>query len=105
MFIKSKVLLISLVCLILPAITLGAYFTTIGTVTLNGLASLILSALWKFFVAFAMISFVIAGIYFLTAQGQPDKIDTAKRFVLWGVIGIIVAILAFSIVNIVISLF
>jgi uncharacterized membrane protein YjfL (UPF0719 family) len=32
------------------------------------------------------------------AQGDPTKIAQARQFVLWGVVGIIVAILAYSIV-------
>ena len=57
------------------------------------------------FALFALVSFVIAGIFFLTAQGQPEKLKIARSFVLWGVVSIIVAILAYSIITIVESIF
>ena len=53
------------------------------------------------FGAVAVISFVIAGILFLTAQGDPAKLKTAKGAVLWGIIGVLVGIVAYSIIAIV----
>lgn len=59
------------------------------------------SIAWKVFVIVALIMFVIAGILFLTAAGNPEKIAQARNAFLWGVVGIIVGIIAFSIVAIV----
>jgi hypothetical protein len=56
------------------------------------------------FGAVAVISFVIAGILFLTANGEPEKIKTARSAVIWGIAGVVVGILAFSIIAIVISI-
>jgi len=53
------------------------------------------------FGAIAVICFVIAGILFLTAQGQPEKIKTARSAFIWGVGGVIVGIIAFSIIALV----
>lgn len=52
----------------------------------------------------AVISFVIAGILFLTSNGEPEKIKQARAAVVWGVAGVIVGILAFSIIAIVVGI-
>ena len=61
----------------------------------------ILSAMWKIFGVFAVIGLVVSGILFLTAQGDPQKIQIAKQALLYGIIGVIVGIVAYSIVNII----
>ncbi len=39
---------------------------------------------------------IIAGFLFLTAHGDTTKISSAKKALVWAVIGIFVGILAFS---------
>lgn len=55
------------------------------------------------FSAIAVIMFIIAGILFLTAQGDPDKVQKARGAFMWGIAGVVVGILAFSIIAIVAS--
>jgi NAD/NADP transhydrogenase beta subunit len=45
--------------------------------------------------------FIVAGILFLTSMGDPGKLATARAAVIWAVVGVVVAIIAFSIINIV----
>lgn len=40
-----------------------------------------------------VIIFIYAGFMYLTSQGESDRIEQAKRIVLWGVVGIAVSIL------------
>lgn len=47
----------------------------------------------------AVVVIVFAGQRFLTAKGDPAQITQAKNMILYGVIGLIVAGLAFAIVN------
>lgn len=56
----------------------------------------ILDILWILFVAFAIIMFIVAGFLFLKAQGEPAEIATARKALLWGVIGVVVAVMAFT---------
>jgi len=49
----------------------------------------------------AVICFVVSGILFLTAQGQPEKLSTARSSLIWGFVGVVVGIVAFSIIAIV----
>jgi len=39
----------------------------------------------------AVIMYIIAGYRFITAAGDPAKVDTAKKMVLWVSIGLLVA--------------
>jgi hypothetical protein len=71
----------------------GTWFTSI-------ICNLLRIVIWPVFFGISIIMLIWAGILFLTAQGDPGKISTAKKAVLWAVIGIVVAILAFSAVGI-----
>lgn len=57
----------------------------------------IVDLMWWVFVAGVIILFLFAGLTFLTAQGDPKKLEDARRYVLWGVVGVFVGVLGFSI--------
>lgn len=61
------------------------------------IVNIVLNFIWPLFVGFAVIMFLVAGFMFLTAQGAPEKIATARMSILWGVIGVVIGIIAFSI--------
>ncbi len=42
----------------------------------------VLNFIWPIFIGFAVIMFLVAGFYFLVAQGDPRKVATARQFVL-----------------------
>ena len=72
-----------------------------ASLTLRGVLEKIVSAFWLVFLALAVIMFILAGISFITAGGDPDKLSTARGYFLWGIAGVIVAILGYSIVYLV----
>jgi len=86
--------------LLLPTVAF-AFEGQPGTTNIDSAIRNILNFVWVIFIAFAVLSFIIAGVMFLSAQGDPEKIKEAKKAVLWGVVGVIVAIIAFSIVGII----
>lgn len=51
----------------------------------------------------AVIMIILGAVQFLTSSGDASKVKKAKDTILYGVIGLVVAILAFSIVNFVLS--
>lgn len=53
------------------------------------------------FIAVAMI--VMGGISFATSQGDASKTTKARNTILYGVVGLVVALLAFAIVNFVLG--
>jgi type IV secretory pathway VirB2 component (pilin) len=53
--------------------------------------------------AIAVLMIVIAGTRYVFARGNPEKITQAKNVILYSVIGLVLAALAASIVNVVID--
>ena len=51
----------------------------------------------------AVIFIIMGGITYVTSAGDPGKIKKAKDTILYGIIGVVVALLAYSIVNLVLS--
>jgi hypothetical protein len=57
--------------------------------------------LWAILMAVAAIFIIVAGFHFVTAQGDPEKINLAKRFLLYALIGALVGSLARALVMLV----
>ena len=53
----------------------------------------------------AVIVIIIGGVNYMLSQGDPNKIKKAKDTILYGVIGLVVVLLAFAIVNFVLGVF
>lgn len=51
----------------------------------------------------AVIMIIMGGISFVTSQGDTAKVTKARNTILYGVVGLIVVLLAFAIVNFVLS--
>lgn len=51
----------------------------------------------------AVIVIIIGGVQYMTSQGDPGKVKKAKDTILYGIIGLVVCVLAFAIVNFVIA--
>ena len=67
-------------------------------ITVPQLINILFDIFWPVVVAFVIVMFALAGFIFMTAQGDPAKIGTARAAVIWGVVGVIVILLAFSII-------
>lgn len=70
----------------------------LSSVTLNALNFLL-----SVFGIVAIISLMIAGIFYLTAGGSEQQIETAKKMALYSVIGIAIALAAMVIVKQIVS--
>ncbi len=47
----------------------------------------------------AVFVIILGGFYFLTSQGDAAKVTKGKNTILYGVVGLVIALLAFAIVN------
>ena len=65
-------------------------------INVTQIVNLILNFIWPLFIGFAVIMFIVAGFTFLTAQGDAAKVGAARQAVLWGVVGVVVGVIAFS---------
>ena len=88
--------------LLLPVLASAQPATSISS--LDQLVKAIENAVWVVFGGIAVIMFVVAGILFLTAGGAPEKVATARSALIWGVAGVVVGIMAYSIIAIVSSM-
>lgn len=69
---------------------------------LNAIINNVLTMIvWPIFLGLVILTFIWAGILYLTAQGEPSKISQANKAVIYAIVGIIVAIFAFSAVNLI----
>jgi len=95
----------SLIALTLAGITLVlpvlAFAQPVQIGSIDQLITSLQSLAWKVFGIVALICFVVAGILFLTSAGNPEKVSAARSAFMWGIAGIIVGILAYSIITII----
>ena len=47
----------------------------------------------------SVVMIIVGGIMYTTSQGQPDKVKQAKDVILYAIVGLVVALLAFAVVN------
>ncbi|MBR6134248.1 hypothetical protein IKQ38_02085 [Candidatus Saccharibacteria bacterium] len=47
----------------------------------------------------AVVMIVIGGISYATSQGDPGKVSKGKSTIIYGIIGMLISLLAFAIVN------
>lgn len=101
----KKYIVTALSLLGLPLATLafdpGPVPSMTQNLSIGGLIDIIFNVLWPIVVAILIIGFILIGFLFATAQGDPEKIRTARLAVVGGVTIIIVVLLAWSIVFIV----
>ncbi len=101
---KNLAILLSfVVVLILPvsALAVGLPNQPGGGNSLDSIFNSIQTLAWQVFAIIAFVMFIIAGVLFLTSGGDPDKVTTARQAFMWGIAGIVVGILAFSIMSII----
>ena len=51
----------------------------------------------------AVVVIILGGVNYTTSAGDPGKVKKAKDTILYGIIGLVIALLAFAIVNFVLS--
>lgn len=63
----------------------------------------ILTMTYYFIGVAAVISMIVGGIMYATSAGDPSQVTKAKNIILYSVVGLIVAIMAFAITGFVIN--
>ncbi len=63
----------------------------------------ILNAVFTIIGVVSVIMIILGGISYATSQGDPGKVKKGKDTILYGIIGLVVALLAFAIVNFVLG--
>lgn len=104
---KKLVAVSSSVLLVLPLMTMAIFVPPGDPVARNFVQVVdgIIRILWPLLAATATIIFFVAAFIFLTANGDPDKVKLARQAVLWGVVGIVAALVAVSVPGIIATFF
>ncbi len=63
----------------------------------------ILLAIFTIVGIIAVVMIILGGVNYATSQGDPQKVKKGKDTILYGIIGLVVVILAFAIVNFVLG--
>jgi len=87
---------VSIASLMLPVLALAA--TPAPDVDLLTALNSLTNWLFTILLIVAVIFIILAGYYFVTSQGDPDKAGKARNFVLWALVGIAVAVAAKALV-------
>ena len=86
---------------------IGNSKTVTNVTTFTNIFDIFLAAvgwIYRIFFIVAAVFIIIAAFNYLTAQGDPEKVGKAKSMIIYAVIAIVVALLAFSI-DIIVSTF
>lgn len=71
----------------------------LGTDSMTDLIDKIISIIWYLSVVIAPIMITVAGFYFVTSMGDPQKVATAKKIILWVLIGLLITTSAKGIIE------
>jgi hypothetical protein len=80
--------------LLAPAATDIVITNPITATSFGEIVDNILTFIWWVALALVPLMIVIAGFYFVTAAGDPAKVEKAKGIILYAVIGFIIILLA-----------
>ena len=96
----SKYFILLLLIAILSPLTVEAVTidNPLKADTFAKLIDAIINIIFMLAIAIAPIMFIVAGFYFVTAAGEPEKINMAKKMILWTLIGLLVVMSAKGII-------
>ena len=52
----------------------------------------------------AVVMIILGGVSYATSQGDPGKVKKGKDTIMYGIIGLVISILAFAIINFVLNM-
>ena len=87
--------------LIIPALVLGTSPETVPETDIMILLGSVMNWMFAVLLIVAAIFIIIAAFHFVTASGDPEKTKTARNFVLYALIGVLVAFAARGLVELV----
>ena len=97
---NKKLIIISAISTLLLPVVVLAYIspglpTAVGTFDL--LITKIINIVWPILAAATVLSFFVSAFFFVTSNGEPDKVSTARQALIYGIIGIVVSLTALSV--------
>jgi cytochrome bd-type quinol oxidase subunit 2 len=100
---KKKLSKLLVLGLLFPLITFAQWAepasTNLPSNTINAIVTNIMNWLLILLGAFGVIGFVVSGIFYLTAAGRDDQMESAKKAMQWSIIGIIVGLMGLVVIK------
>lgn len=95
----KKIIIFGLLTLLPIIVSAQINFSPPGTLPENPATALtrIANFVWTIAAGVSVIMLIWAGVMFLTAAGNPQKIKQAQDAFFWGVVGVAVTVIAFSV--------
>lgn len=89
--------------LVLPTIALAqtGSVATLGNYDVMTVLDNIVNWLFAILLVVAVVYLILAGYFFVTSQGEPDKMSKARNMVLYALIGVLVAFVSKGLVDLV----
>ncbi len=88
--------------LLFPILVNGAGITIpnpLKAQSVTELLNTIIDFIFMLALGIAPIMIIVAGFFFITAMGEPEKIQTAKQIILWVLIGLLIVFCAKGIIK------
>jgi hypothetical protein len=98
---KSLTCILSLICVLAPLSSFAAVQieNPLKADSFAELLDMVINFIFIMSLGITPIIIIIAGFLFITAMGDPQKIQTAKRVIIWALIGLTVVLCAKGLVN------
>lgn len=97
---KKVILIISLCLFLIPSFVQGIrIIPATKCTTIEECINLVIDFLFLIAIIVAPLMILIAGFYFMTAAGNPERVRKAKDIMLYTVIGFVIVLLAKGIVS------
>lgn len=71
--------------------------------TAPSVATNIINAVLSVLALVSVVTIIMAGQRYMVARGDPGKVTQARNMILYGVVGLVIALLAFAIVNFILN--
>ncbi len=69
--------------------------------TLNEIIVIVVHWILAILAIMAILMIIIGGLMYLTSAGNEDRIASAKKMIIYAIVGLVIALLAYIIVNLV----
>ena len=95
-YLPKLIIFFLLISILIPSLVEGVVRieNPLKAKSFEDLINRLIDFIFKLAIMIAPIMIIVAGFYFITAAGEPEKINTAKKIILWTLIGLLVVLSA-----------
>lgn len=80
------------------------FTSPIKATTFSGLLTLIIQWLLGLVAFLALLALIVGGIHLIIGLGNEEQVKSAKKIIMWAVIGLVVVVISYVVIEIVVGL-